>query len=193
LPALLLEANNYYEVGIGVEDLAACEDPEEVFTKLAEEAIAQYQAKCEDYPGGLETAQVIERDVMLQIIDQRWRDHLSEMDHLRDGIHLRAMAQQDPLVAWQRDGFQMFEYLLGAIDEDFVRFVTHVDPQFSNIDQTDDALAGATTNAPSDSELVTSEPPRASAPKADPNAKVGRNDPCPCGSGRKYKQCHGRP
>ena len=68
----------------------------------------------------------IERDVMLQIIDQRWRDHLAEMDYLREGIHLRAMGQQDPLVAWQREGFEMFGQLMEAIDDDYLRYVIHV-------------------------------------------------------------------
>ena len=77
-------------------------------------------------PGGEETARQIEREVMLQIIDQRWRDHLAEMDYLREGINLRAMGQQDPLVAWQHDGFDMFGQLMDAIDDDYLRYVLHV-------------------------------------------------------------------
>jgi len=64
---------------------------------------------------------------MLQILDQRWRDHLSDMDYLRDGIHLRQIAQQDPLTAWQKEGYLMFEALLGNVDADFVRYITHVE------------------------------------------------------------------
>jgi preprotein translocase subunit SecA len=67
----------------------------------------------------------LERDVMLQIIDQQWREHLTDMDYLRDGIYLRAVAQQDPLVAWQREGFALFEQLLANIDDDYVKFITH--------------------------------------------------------------------
>ena len=78
-------------------------------------------------PSGEETARQIERDVMLQIIDQRWRDHLAEMDYLREGINLRAMGQQDPLVAWQREGFSMFGQLMEAIDDDYLRYVLHVE------------------------------------------------------------------
>ena len=77
-------------------------------------------------PGGEETIRQIERDVMLQIIDQRWRDHLAEMDYLKDGIHLRAMGNQDPLVAWQREGFAMFGQLMDGIDDDYLRYVFHV-------------------------------------------------------------------
>ena len=64
---------------------------------------------------------------MLQILDQRWRDHLSDMDYLRDGIHLRQVAQQDPLTAWQKEGYLMFEHLLEAVDADYVRYITHVE------------------------------------------------------------------
>ena len=78
-------------------------------------------------PGGAETARQIEREVMLQIIDQRWRDHLAEMDYLREGINLRAMGQQDPLVAWQREGFSMFGQLMEGIDDDYLRYVLHVE------------------------------------------------------------------
>src|SRR5271165_4419514 len=77
-------------------------------------------------PGGDETARQIEREVMLQIIDQRWRDHLAEMDYLREGINLRAMGQQDPLVAWQKEGFDMFGAMIEAIDDDYLRYVMHV-------------------------------------------------------------------
>ena len=71
-------------------------------------------------------ARQLERDIMLQIIDQRWRDHLAEMDYLREGINLRAMGNQDPLVAWQREGFDMFGKLMDGIDDDYLRYVFHV-------------------------------------------------------------------
>src|SRR5947199_9161298 len=68
----------------------------------------------------------IERTVMMSIIDQRWREHLYEMDYLQEGINLRAMGQKDPLVEWQREGFDMFEAMMGAVDDDFVRYVFHL-------------------------------------------------------------------
>src|SRR5579875_3092592 len=77
-------------------------------------------------PGGAETARELEREIMLQIIDARWREHLAEMDYLREGINLRAMGQQDPLVAWQREGFEMFGQLIDAIDDDYLRYILHV-------------------------------------------------------------------
>ena len=99
-------------------------------------------------PGGEETGRQIERDVMLQIIDQRWRDHLAEMDYLREGINLRAMGQQDPLVAWQREGFAMFGQLMDGIDDDYVRYVMHVGGRSSRPPEPD--LARATYEAADD-------------------------------------------
>ncbi len=90
------------------------------------EALDAYHDRDEVFPGGADEARQVEREVMLQIIDQRWREHLSEMDYLREGINLRAMGQQDPLVAWQREGFEMFGQMMDAIDDDYLRYVMHV-------------------------------------------------------------------
>ena len=76
-----------------------------------------------------DTMRALEREVMLQLIDQKWREHLSEMDYLREGINLRAMGQQDPLVAWQRDGYEMFGQLMSGIDDDYVKIVMHAQVQ----------------------------------------------------------------
>jgi len=130
---------------------------------------------------------------MLQIIDQRWREHLSDMDYLRDGIHLRQVAQQDPLSAWQREGYAMFEHLLETLKVDFVRYITHVEAVLP--EPAADDLARAVTNvdevAPGATELPAHSAPAAVAKKE--GDKIGRNEPCWCGSGRKFKQCHGRP
>ncbi|NBV26866.1 MAG: preprotein translocase subunit SecA, partial [Actinobacteria bacterium] len=117
---IVLAARNYYPTTVTSEQVAALSNRDELEVLLVDDALNFYQAKCDGYPGEGGMAEAIERDVMLQILDQRWRDHLSDMDHLRDGIHLRAMAQQDPLVAWQREGFAMFEQLLTSVDDDFV-------------------------------------------------------------------------
>ena len=76
-----------------------------------------------------DTMRALEREVMLQLIDQKWREHLSEMDYLREGINLRAMGQQDPLVAWQRDGYEMFGQMMSGIDDDYVKIVMHAQVQ----------------------------------------------------------------
>src|ERR1700738_4586149 len=80
-------------------------------------------------PGGADTMRALEREVMLQIIDTKWREHLSEMDYLREGINLRAMGQKDPLVEGQRDGYDMFGQLMSSIDDDYVKIVMHAQVQ----------------------------------------------------------------
>ena len=169
---------------------------------MVEEALTLYQAKCESFPEGLETAKEIERDVMLQVVDQRWREHLSDMDYLRDGIYLRQVAQVDPLTAWQKEGYELFEALLVSINRDYVSFITHVDIQVAEeavvADEADAGLENAVTNvdlvAEGEAGLPAhSAPAKADKPAPKPGDKIGRNDPCWCGSGRKFKQCHGRP
>ena len=160
----------------------------------------------------------VERQVMLRLIDQRWRSHLREMDLLREGIHLRAMGQKDPATEWQREGFEMFGQMMDGIALDFVRYVMHVqlaeqapedDPRLvgvtaSKSEATSPALAGVGASAPQPAAAAaaSSGTARAAVPNQPPNRvpvvkseleKVGRNQPCPCGSGKKYKMCHGRP
>ena len=194
LNALVNEILNYYPTTLTVDALSAYDDREDIVALVVEDAVGQYQLKCENYPGGIEMAKDIERDVMLQILDQRWRDHLSDMDYLRDGIHLRQVAQQDPLTAWQKEGYTMFEHMLEAVDNDFVRYITHVEA-ITEEPEEDEGLANAVTNAvqvaPGATELPAHESTKAPARKE--GDKIGRNEPCWCGSGRKFKQCHGRP
>jgi preprotein translocase subunit SecA len=135
---------------------------------------------------------------MLQILDQRWREHLSDMDYLRDGIHLRQVAQVDPLTAWQKEGYVMYEHLLDAVDNDFVRYITHVEAVAEpDEEEADEGLERATTNAnqvaPGAAELPAHGTASRSKPLPKEGDKIGRNEPCWCGSGRKFKQCHGRP
>ncbi len=196
LNTLVLDLQGYYPTELNAETLRSFEDVDDIVALVVDEAVSQYEKKSEDFVGGLDTAKEIERDVMLQILDQRWRDHLSDMDYLRDGIHLRQVAQQDPLTAWQKEGYLMFEHLLEAVDIDYVRYITHVEalPEPSEDGAVDEGLEGALTNvdavAPGAAELpahdVVKKP-------TQHNDKIGRNDPCWCGSGRKFKQCHGRP
>jgi len=108
LDRLLAEVQQYYPTKFVLEDLAEASSTEVLRESLLDEALAYYAEHSASLPGGKETARQVEREVMLQVIDQRWRDHLAEMDYLREGINLRAMGQQDPLVAWQREGFSMF-------------------------------------------------------------------------------------
>jgi preprotein translocase subunit SecA len=197
LNALILELQAFYPTQLNAEALSAYQDIEDIEALVVDEAVSQYELKSENFVGGLDTAKEIERDVMLQILDQRWREHLSDMDYLRDGIHLRQVAQQDPLTAWQKEGYLMFEHLLGAVDLDYVRYITHVEiaPESEPVSDDDEGLEGAMTNAvevaPGAAELPVHEKSRKPTPRS--GDKIGRNDPCWCGSRRKFKQCHGRP
>jgi len=199
LHQLVAELINYYPSTLTAEALAEYQDRDDILAVVIDEAVGQYEKKCEEYPGGMDTAKEIERDVMLQILDQRWREHLSDMDYLRDGIHLRQIAQTDPLTAWQKEGYLMFEALLGNVDADFVRYITHVEMSaveaIEEATTSDDGLEGAVTNAnivaPGATELPAHGPAKKALPKQ--GDKIGRNEPCWCGSGRKFKQCHGRP
>ena len=157
----------------------------------------------------------VERQVMLRLIDQRWRSHLREMDLLREGIHLRAMGQKDPATEWQREGFEMFGQMMDGIALDFVRYVMHVQlaeqapedaPRLvgvtaSKSEAASPALAGVGASAPQQAAAAaaSSDTARAAVPNQPRNRvpvvkseleKVGRNQPCPCGSGKKYKMCH---
>jgi preprotein translocase subunit SecA len=199
LHQLVAELINYYPSTLTAEALSEYQDRDDILGLVIDEAVGQYEKKCEEYPGGMDTAKEIERDVMLQILDQRWREHLSDMDYLRDGIHLRQIAQTDPLTAWQKEGYLMFEALLGNVDADFVRYITHVEMSaveaIEEAATSDEGLEGAVTNAnivaPGATELPAHGPAKKALPKQ--GDKIGRNEPCWCGSGRKFKQCHGRP
>ena len=213
---LLTEVTQYYPTKFVEDDLSSATSSGQVTESLVVEALDLYAERDEQLPGGSETARQLERDVMLQIIDQRWQDHLADMDYLREGINLRAMGNQDPLVAWQREGFAMFGKLMESIDDDYLRYIFHVQVLTEPAPEPD--LARATYIAADDpvqdsgplSAALAAAPPAAveEAVAATPalvadaeetqapivkseHEKIGRNEPCWCGSGKKYKFCHG--
>ena len=263
LERLVAEVTQYYPTAFTADELAEAMSIPQLVESLVAEATEAYEARDATFPGGEEEARQVEREVMLQIIDQRWRDHLAEMDYLREGINLRAMGQQDPLVAWQREGFHMFGQLMDAVDDDYLRYVMHVqvvtdaaaepDLTRASYQAADDpvqgtslleafrataplgdggfdgldglgagAAAGAGAGAVAASAAGRSGGPgglpasgngRPTAPgraeraagaggaggrapsqavkASGPGQKLGRNDPCWCGSGKKFKLCHG--
>jgi preprotein translocase subunit SecA len=220
--SLLNEVRLYFPTQVSAEEVAACTDPTSVYELLAGEALAYYDTREASMPGGEETMRSLEREVMLQLVDQKWREHLSEMDYLREGINLRGMGQQDPLVAWQREGYEMFGQLMSSIDDDYVKIVMHAQVQILDQATADPALDGAQYEAADDpvqgdagfaralangpapgEEIIFDSGPAAAYPPAadevhEPVVKnsrfdnVGRNEACPCGSGKKFKFCHGR-
>ena len=202
LHRLILEATQYWPTTLTADGLADSESLPVLTDLVRNDGVEYYERHCEELPGGEETARAIERDVMLQILDQRWREHLSEMDHLRDGIHLRAVAQLDPLVAWQREGYTMFEKLLDSIDDDYLRYITHIEAAPAEPDAATTDLSRATYAAQEDPQSLSSIAPEAGDEMGEPqpvatvvkapHEKIGRNEPCWCGSGKKFKFCHGR-
>jgi len=127
----------------------------------------------------------LERKILLSVLDRKWREHLYEMDYLQEGIGLRAMAQRDPLVEYQREGFDLFTAMMDAVKEELVSFVFNVEVQVEG----DQVGAKGLTPAPASVAAL-----QYSAADVEPAAATGtsRNAPCPCGSGKKYKRCHGQ-
>ena len=176
---------------------------EAVIDAFTNDALEAYKER-EDELGSDELRQ-IERLVLLNVIDNRWREHLYEMDYLQEGIGLRAMAQRDPLVEYQREGFDMFLAMQDTIKEDFVRYVFHVEAVKDdgrqapgNMRQERRQIPMTQMQAPPQSAEVDGQahPPPESEGVVVSQAisdKIPRNAPCPCGSGKKYKQCHGAP
>ena len=176
---------------------------EEVSEAFATDAIEVYRKREAEL--GSDQMRQIERLVLLNVIDNRWREHLYEMDYLQEGIGLRAMAQRDPLVEYQREGFDMFLTMQETIKEDFARYVFHIEAVRQDerqaptqVRQERRQIPMTQMQAPPESAEVGMEghPPAESDGVTVQQAvsdKIPRNAPCPCGSGKKYKQCHGRP
>jgi preprotein translocase subunit SecA len=234
LPALVAEVGQYYPTKFTADDLRQADSSDQLYESIRAEAIEYYAERENSIPGGPDMARSLEREIMLQIIDQRWREHLAEMDYLREGINLRAMGQQDPLVAWQREGFNMFGQLMDAVDDDYLRYVLHVevlteptaepDLAQASYSAADDPVQGPASIALAaaqaqqaqeqaqaalaqltDAQAEGAPEPAGAGAGAVPDGlvtqaptvksdrdKIGRNDPCWCGSNKKYKLCHGR-
>ncbi|HEX5695952.1 MAG TPA: SEC-C metal-binding domain-containing protein, partial [Acidimicrobiia bacterium] len=140
---------------------------------VVEEALDAYARREEEL--GSEVLRQVERSVMLSVIDNKWREHLSDMDYLRAGIGLRAMGQRDPLSEYQREAYDMFTELVETVKRDAVRYLFRVE------------LAKPKTEP----QRVAANPTSSGPKKPAVSDKIGRNDACPCGSGKKYKRCHG--
>ncbi|MDF1606335.1 preprotein translocase subunit SecA [Nocardioides sp. YIM 152315] len=200
-------------------------DRDELITALQADAHTAYDDREQEI--GEPVMRELERRVVLSVLDRKWREHLYEMDYLREGIYLRAYSQRDPLVEYQREGFDMFAAMMDGIKEESVGFLFNLEVQveeepegevdFEVEDEDEDAVEPMARTLPSaeqpsirarglerpatpqklaysaPSEVGEAEVKTEDAPAEDQFAKVGRNDKCPCGSGKKYKMCHGRP
>ncbi|MFL5913128.1 MAG: preprotein translocase subunit SecA [Gaiellaceae bacterium] len=232
LDQLWTALRSLYPISVTVDDVIAEAGGDrsglsaELLTQLlVDDAQAAYEAREEEL--GPEVVRELERRVVLQVLDRKWREHLYEMDYLQEGIGLRAMAQRDPLVEYQREGFDRFSAMLDAIKEESVGFLFNVEVEVQEPPAPEPEPAA---EAPADGHRPAAQPAPQPAPRpalsgkglqtehrpdnlqysaptldsAEPEAPAtggaavssgepGRNAPCPCGSGKKYKRCHGAP
>ncbi|MBI3491169.1 MAG: SEC-C domain-containing protein, partial [Acidobacteria bacterium] len=218
LDALKREATRVFAI-----DAAALEfsdrTSDEIRDLLWERIVASYDEK--EKVVGRDVLQRVERDIMLQIVDGQWKDHLYSLDHLKEGIGLRGYGQRDPLVEYKKESFALFQAMKERVDEEIVRYLWWLRPVVSEAApvarrqaarrtaplilndpaaQPPSAFGGARAQAPAPSPFGPAraqQPPRVGGDDATPKTvrrdepKVGRNAPCPCGSGKKYKKCHG--
>jgi preprotein translocase subunit SecA len=213
LDGLVNEVRTLWPGGIDPAALESADGTDALYEHLMAEAVAHYEGR--EAEVGEDTMRKLEREVMLRIIDQKWREHLADMDYLRDGINLRAMGQKDPLNEWQREGYEFFGSMMASIARDFVRYLMHIqvtvqpaeqqrrepavsDVQYSAAEEPVQGAAAMRNGGPigpdgagGDAPKPVEEPANVPVTKSDWD-KTGRNEPCPCGSGKKYKLCHGR-
>jgi preprotein translocase subunit SecA len=218
LDALVRAMHALYETEITADELRdeVALEQEALTEEFQQDARDEYTGREEEF--GPETMRELERYVILQIVDRRWREHLENMDYLRDGIHLRAMAQKDPLAEYRAEGHAMFQELSAAIREEVVLTLFHarLAPQDAeelhraqqtqavngdNLAYEHESLAGADVIAAAGagSASATSSTPIGGGGAmvatqqrvTSEHEKLGRNDPCWCGSGKKFKKCHG--
>ena len=195
---------------------------DEIRDALWEKISTSYDQK--DKLVGREVLQRVERDIMLQIVDAQWKDHLYSLDHLKEGIGLRGYGQRDPLIEYKKESFALFQAMKERVDEEIVRYLWWLRPILNEeapvarrqtarrppplilnnpSSESGSILGAARAQAPQASPFTRAQPqqqqqpPRVGGDDAVPKTirreepKVGRNDPCPCGSGKKYKKCHG--
>jgi preprotein translocase subunit SecA len=226
LGALFTQLDQIYDHSFETDDIKEGTDRETLVQQLREDVIEAYDEREEEL--GDELMRALERFMLLQIIDERWREHLHDMDYLREGIHLRGFAQIDPLVAYKNEGFDMFTGLMNNIWDEFARYVFNVEVQTEEQQQVQAAgpqwgggsnttstrrlstsggrgLAGADAIAAAAGAAVPAGaaeagqmaaeavegPVAVETRRLEENEKIGRNDPCWCGSGKKFKKCHG--
>jgi preprotein translocase subunit SecA len=175
-----VHGNLLHEGDVKVDDFLG-KDPEEMVNFLFAKVKQNYDEKEETLTS--EQMREFEKVILLRAVDTKWIDHIDAMDHLRQGIHLRAYGQIDPLREYQSEGFAMFEGMVTAIEEDAAKYIMKA--EIRNNLQREEVAKGQAVNPKEDGETVKKKPVKK-------NQDIGRNTLCPCGSGKKYKQCHGK-
>ncbi|REJ10184.1 preprotein translocase subunit SecA [Halobacillus trueperi] len=177
-----LRANLLHEGDVTVDDLKG-KDPQEMEELILEKVKQRYDEKEEELTP--EQMREFEKVILLRTVDQKWMDHIDQMDQLRQGIHLRAYGQNDPLREYNFEGFRMFEQMVANIDEEVSRYVMKAQIR-NNLQRQEVAQGAQAVSGGSES-----KEPKKKSPVVKKD-HVRRNDPCPCGSGKKYKNCHGK-
>ncbi len=209
---LVTSMQSLYDTDITVQELREevdVQDREALTEEFLEDALEAYDER--EQALGSELAREVERYIILQTVDQRWREHLETMDYLREGVHLRAFAQKDPLVEYRGEGHVMFEELGRTIRQEVVFTLFHIavtveEPALEPMQARDSSLhyehettagadviaaAGGAATALASPPATSAEGSFAQAPAVNEHKDIGRNDPCWCGSGKKFKKCHG--
>jgi preprotein translocase subunit SecA len=189
LEGLATALGGVYPTKLTKADLEGIDSPDDLQDRVLAEALETYDAKEQelgtDERTGVTVLRELERMVLLSIIDNKWREHLYEMDYLQEGIGLRAYGQRDPLTEYQREAFDMFQEMKDSIQEEFVRYIYRV----QLVRQDEPARPRPQRVTVSHGDRASGRQPAQAARSA--GDKVPRNAPCPCGSGKKYKKCHG--
>jgi preprotein translocase subunit SecA len=180
LDALMAGLAELYPTRLTKQDLKQAATAPELTEMVLTDALALYEEK--EQAVGSQVMRELERMVLMSLTDNKWREHLYEMDYLQEGIHLRAYGQRDPLTEYRREAFDMFEELTQGIREEFVRYIFRVE-----------LVRQDEPSRPRPQRVVTSrgEADESAGGSQAKSGKVPRNAPCPCGSGKKYKKCHG--
>jgi preprotein translocase subunit SecA len=228
LDGLFVRLEEIFPVSFGPEDLDRDQiDRVELTSEIVEDAHTLYGQREEQL--GEDIMRALERFILLDTIDAKWREHLYDMDYLREGIHLRGFAQIDPLVAYKNEAFELFTDLMNGVWQDFSRMIFHVEVELEDADgshaqfgapgprrngagsstkqgsvsyssggfDSRTAMALAAAGAPEEAALDAGDghidelPPPVAQRQLDDVERIGRNDPCWCGSGKKFKKCHG--
>jgi len=200
---LLNSLNGFWKSEIDEAKVEDLDKTTELIKLITEEGQQRYVEREEEL--GEEVVRQVERQIMLQLVDQRWREHLTEMADLREGVNLRAMGQRDPLTEWQHESYDMFSELMTSLNVDFIKYLMNIDvikePNASESAEDENEKSSAILAEPvatevveshGDAELTESESVSDKPYVKDEWAKTPRNAACPCNSGKKYKNCHGK-
>src|SRR4051812_45761238 len=207
LDGMLVALHDVFPDELELSDHLEGLDREELKNDLAERATALYDQREAEL--GDELMRALERFLLLQIIDNRWREHLYDMDYLREGIHLRGFAQIEPIVAYKNEAFTLFQDLMNTIWSDFARMIYHVEVEVESTNGVPDQQRSGAAALQYSGGTMDDQPtaygdgeghvegeggemlPVVEQRRVDEHDQLGRNDPCWCGSGKKYKKCHG--